>query len=227
MKQIFVPQAVVIDFDRTLGNVDAAVERLYNAAELCDIDVNHIREERIRFENDGGSFDPLQYIQSQLDQKSLEHFFEVYTAFEMPEIMYPDARDFLKKLDDTEIYYIVLTYGTNPTWQLLKVRTSGYTGPVSVVHQTDKGKAIIEHREESGVYRFIDSTNNIEFIANTVCLIDDKEIAFKTLPSDCTGFLIHRDGTKLKNPQAVLPEHITTISTLDLLYVDHGIVISD
>ncbi len=222
MKNIHINQAVIIDFDRTIGSVDAAMERLYLAAEGFFIDTKQIKEARLIVENDGGSFDPLRLIQEQLSDSDFEQYLNTYQSMEKPKIMYPDARLFLEELDKEEMYYIVLTYGTNPGWQILKARSAGYKGAIAVVNHTDKGQAIAEHKQADGTYHFMDETNQITFVANTVCLIDDKAAAFNGLPDDCSGFLVKRTDAVQKNQSNKFPETVSIIKSFAELKIKSG-----
>jgi hypothetical protein len=67
-----IPQVAALDWDRTLGDVDAAMQRLYIAAKAEGLDTEQIQAERERTENDGGSFDPLTFVKNSLGEESYD-----------------------------------------------------------------------------------------------------------------------------------------------------------
>lgn len=195
------PVGFVLDFDRTLGDVDAALTRFYNAASVLGIDIEAIKEARKLKENDGGSFNPLEHIPTVLIPQLEEQF----VAGDGPSILYSDVKPFLANLQDQGIPHHVVTYGDSK-WQELKLRASGYRGEATVIKDKDKG-AHISATYSEGVYK-------VGFKAKSTILIDDKADAFKSLPQDCKGYFIQRSGTKLKSQEGELPPHVTTIRSL-------------
>lgn len=214
------PELVVIDFDRTLGNVDASMERLYLASAAVGLDANVIKEARLSTENDGGSFDPYTFVQQTLSPEALETFNTHFITADGPSILYDDAEPFLKQLDLNAVPYHVLTYGVNPEWQRLKVAASGYKGSMTVMDHIDKGAYINEWKHENEL--FSPDEDGITLSAKTVSLIDDKAKAFTSLPGDCHGFLLQRAGEILPSQQGNIAPHVAVITSLEELIIKNG-----
>ncbi len=220
-----VHQAVALDLDRTLGSVKAAMARFYAAARFCGIPVEQIDEERREVESKGGTFEPLHSIEDKLTPELRHKFNYRFTTLKNPPILYDDAITFLNNLERNAMPFHLITYGVNPEWQRLKVEASGFRGGVTILDDSNKGREIagwssggkyelaLEGGAEKTVYR-----------ADTVCLIDDKAVAFNDLPQDCSGFLLQRGDELLASQQGSVPENVRTIHSLDELIVVNGVI---
>ena len=220
-----VPEALALDFDRTLGDVRAAMARLSQAAEECGINVDEIRAAQTRVEQDGGSFDPLSYVKRQLmpegaDEAAYLEFCNRFIAADEPPVLYEDAARFLYMLQFTDTPHVILTYGVNPEWQRLKLAAAGYPVGRNVMGQTDKGAAISSLRAADGKYHFYVGLNgDALYTADSMSLIDDKAAAFASLPDNSRGFLIQR-GEALPSQLGELLDRVVRIGSLDELTID-------
>ena len=220
-----VPQIVVIDFDRTLSDVKASVEHLYAVTKDFGIDEQTVEAARTQLEDDGGTFEPITYLKTQLSDEQMEAFYQQFLATKM-DSLFPDAQPFLQLLEENEIPFYVLTYGVSFKWQELKVGGSSYNGPMKVMDHSDKGAEIIKWKNADGKYVMPTSQlDKATWVADTICLIDDKASAFKSLPDDCTGYLIQRSETILPSQQGQTPEHVQLIKSFgDLTITDHKLL---
>lgn len=193
----------VLDFDRTIGDVDVALARLYSAVSMAGIDTKVIEEARIAAKNVGASFNPMEHVPHELHSQVSEHFL----ATEGPSLLYPDAKEFIDRLTQKEIPHEVVSTG-DTLWQALKIGASGYDGPITIIDNPYKGRYISESRTNSGIY-------DLGARARNIILIDDKADAFQGLPQDCKGYFIQRSEAKLKNQEGKLPPHVATIRSLN------------
>ena len=214
-KEIVVPQLVALDFDRTLGDTAAIMERFYVVAESLGVDLEAIKIAQKEIENDGGSFDPLTFVPEALQ----EQFKTNFLAIKEPPLLYADASELLEMLQQAPVPYHVITYGTNPKWQELKLLASGYQGSYTVLSHSRKGEEISGWKEASG--KFINVIDNIRYIADSVSLIDDKAVSFTALPVGCTGFLLKR-GEMRANQQGIIPQGVQLIESLRELSIVQG-----
>ncbi len=219
--EVRVPQLVALDFDRTLGDVTASMERFFLASGACGIKPESIIEAQRAIEADGGSFDPLPFIQKQLSQQQLETFYAQFLT-EGPPILYPDAKRLLDSLTQSGVPYHVLTYGVNHKWQELKLYASGYRGSYLVMSTTHKGREIAGWQKQGETFSLQDTQRNAKFVAPSVCLIDDKALSFQELPAGCTGYLLQRPGSSMRSQQGAVTSAIQVISSLNELYIEHG-----
>lgn len=219
--EVRVPQLVALDFDRTLGDVSASMERLYLAAKECGIEADSIIAAQKATEADGGSFDPLPFVQKQLTPQLIETFY-AYFLSDGPSILYPDAKRLLEKLAKSGVPHHVLTYGVNVKWQELKLYASGYRGSYLIMPTSDKGSEIEGWQNQGGQFRLYDQKKETMYLAPSVCLIDDKAVSFHALPDTCTGYLLQRPGGKLSSQQGEVSSSIQVISSLDELDIVQG-----
>lgn len=201
-----VPQIVVLDFDRMLASDEVSMERLYAVSVELNLDNKLIDDARVATENDGGSFEPLTIVEQLLgSQERFETFLERYRAISGYELLFPDAQPFLGRLDEAGVPHRVLTYGVSTLWQQLKIQGSGYSGPYDVMEHSDKGERIASWRNAAGKYEIVCENERTLYVADSVCLLDDKAKAFKSLPKDCTGFWVKRTEVLLPSQRGEVP----------------------
>jgi hypothetical protein len=220
---IEVPEAWVLDYDRTLGDVSAAMDRLLTVAGQYGIDTAEITAAQAQVEADGGSFDPLAFVETALSAEDFAAFSEDFVATEQPALLYSDAQRLLDRLSDNDIPIVVMTYGTNPQWQRLKLAASGYTGAVKIMDDTDKGRDMEDMRSADGTFDFAAGAagGRATLHAAKLGLVDDKRKSFAHLPADSDGYLIQR-GEQLPSQQGELPDRVKIIASLDELAIVNG-----
>jgi hypothetical protein len=219
-----VPQFVVIDFDRTMGNTNTIMSRLYGVAEAFGINTKSIFDKQEALEKQKRSFDPLPYIKEALgnDKARIEAFKEQFISATDPPIMYEDVQPFLKMLHQNNIQYGVLTYGVSKEWQEWKIAASSYTGRKLTIDHEDKGAEVGNWQTTTGVYEINDDEHDA-ILAATVCIIDDKKKAFKGLPENAVGFWLQRPDATDSSRSGELPQNreIEVIHSLEELTVNN------
>jgi hypothetical protein len=222
----YIPEVLVLDFDRMLGDVSACMERFYTAAELEGIDTERIAAVRKGIEDDGGSFEPLSYVKGQLDEDSYESFCRNFIFRQGPQILYPDAQRFLSILQYVDVPHVVMTYGVNPEWQQLKLKASGYAMGYTITDTPDKGASLMALRStnyngEPGTFNmYVAAHGRAKYRADTLTFIDDKASAFANFPKDTKykGFWLQR-GELLSSQAGDVPPNVSVIRSLDELMV--------
>jgi len=210
-------QGVIIDFDRTLGDANTSMDRLYLAAGPFGISVQDIREAQQLVENDGGSFNPLSIVENR--GADMEAFSKAFISLDGPPILYDDALPLIQNLDEHGMPYHVLTYGVSREWQELKLRASGYKGTATIIEHASKGEYMSRWLNEEGNFSIRDGMNTPLFQARSLCLVDDKAKAFSSLPPKSDGFLIQRGATQLKSQQGEVPASVRKITSLNQIRV--------
>lgn len=202
-----------------MSDVQKSVEHLYAVVKDFGIDALTIETARTQLEDDGGTFEPITYLQSVLSKEQMQEFYKKFLEVKM-DSLFSDTQPFLNLLKENHIPFYVLTYGVSYKWQELKVGGSSYTGPMKVMEHSDKGAEIKTWKNSEGKYVLpIQQNDSTEWIADTICLIDDKASAFKSLPDDCTGFLIQRNETLLPSQQGEIPNHVQLIKSFNELTI--------
>lgn len=226
MPTYHIPEVMVLDFDRMLGDVSACMQRFYTAADLEGIDTASIIAARKNIEDDGGSFEPLSYVKEQLNEDSYESFCRNFIFRQGPSILYPDAQRFLSILQYADVPHIVMTYGVNPEWQQLKLKASGYAMGYTITDTPDKGASVMALRSttdtgEPGSFNmYVAAHGRARYRADTLTFIDDKAAAFANFPQDAgyKGFWLQR-GELLSSQMGEVPPNVCVIQSLDELMV--------
>lgn len=211
-----VPQAIIIDFDRTLADVDIFMNQFYLTASHFGMNVEQIKSIQAHREKEGRTFHTWKFLESHLSQSTIKEFMNHLFSLSGSSFLYADASPFLKKLQQAGIPYHVLTYSVNPQWQALKIRASGYQGDVTIMDHTNKGIKISEWKDNNR-YVIPNKSSGQIVRAHSLCLIDDKAKSFASLPADCSGFLLQRSDRVLPSQQGVLMSNIQKIHSLDEL----------
>jgi phosphoglycolate phosphatase-like HAD superfamily hydrolase len=219
-----ISEAIVLDFDRTLGNYTACMQRLYDViGHFNGIDVDEIEMRKAAFERDGGSFDPLTPIKEVLNPEAYEAFCDEFVRAEGPSLLYEDSLRFLNVLEQAKIPHIILTYGSNFDWQRLKLAATGQKVGFSLMTHPDKALVVRGMRAEDDAFHFaVVAGNQANYRARTIALIDDKSVAFRGLPEDCGGFKVRRTE-ELPAQRGEVPDRVKIIASFDELTVnEHG-----
>jgi hypothetical protein len=196
------------------------MQRLYNAAAGYEgISAEQIAAQKVAREKIGKTFDPLSYIKDTLSEADYAVFCSEFVLADEPPVLYEDAERFLDLLQETDVPHIILTFGDNYEWQVLKLAAAGYPVGRGIMENSDKGGKIENLRSEDGKFHFRVHTGGVaRYHADSMILIDDKSIAFNSLPEDCTGFKVKR-GEELPNQQGPVPDRVETIESFDELTV--------
>lgn len=194
-KEVFKPSKIFIDLDRTLIDVDRAMERLYSILESMGLKPEAVKAKRTEIEAQKQSFEPISVIRDLFPSLDLNTLKTNYANYNQIDIMFSDSREFLQELDTLGIEYEILTYGSSPEWQKMKIDAIGYTGTYKVI--ADNNKTAI----------FANSQN--------IWLIDDKRECLQEMPDGCRGFWLIRDKDARDRIQNIdVPKNVKIVSSL-------------
>lgn len=202
---------VVLDLDRTLLNLAAAMNVFMNTCREMGLDADLAQqafEEKIAAKE---SFQALEFLRPQITESQMQHFKALYQeqARYCKDFVYPDAQKLLQQLQESDIDILLLTFGEHD-WQSLKIQAAELSHlPVSIVDTTEKGHIIS---------RWYDQANrqfNVPTMGQAyrrLIFVDDKPVSFRGFPErQSSGFIIDRTGSI--NPNNAI-ENITYIQSL-------------
>lgn len=226
------PQAFALDFDRTLARINGeqdgrpvgSMNRLLAVSAIYGIDAKVIHEAQSATEADGGTFEPVSYIASQLSSKEFADLHEEYVKNTDVPVLYEDAPPLLSRLQELRIPNLIMTYGVSAEWQRWKVEAGNVEQHAEIMSHSRKGPEIQSWQSRNGTYEFVGVTSNgrplAVFEAQAVTLVDDKAKSLHGLPKNCSGVLLSRPGEiKLASQMGDVPENARTVSSLDEVQV--------
>lgn len=199
----------VIDFDRTLIDVDEMMNLAEKACEGLGIDFPAIRREQERASEEAWSYSPLETIRK-AGEKNFGLFKERFLKAANPKkLVFADGAEYINKLDQAGRPYMIMTYAADVTWQKMKLEASGFSSVPHIITLSKlKGREISGWRLDDGTYK--PPLENIK-PADSIVLIDDRLRVFKDLPEDCTGYFINRPGKTYAD--ADIPPNVTEIAS--------------
>ena len=217
MTEYHTPEVLVLDFDRTLGDVDRIMNRVYESAAAIGLDPNPIRH--LRDQSEGKQpFAPLDYIRERVDSVRFKSFKDhfVHGTGKSGSILYPDAERFMQRLTAHNIPHTILTYGVDETWQSLKVMAAGYPVSYMVTSTQDKGPIIASFQGADGVFAMHDPREISLYKSDRLVFIDDKASAFDSFPQTegYHGLWLQRSSL-LDSQKGSVPANVSVISSLD------------
>lgn len=214
------PLAIALDFDSTLGDTNVCMERFSAAGSKFGLDIEAVTKARNEVEASGGSFSPLSWVQDTLSAQQFQQFREHFVQ-NGPPVLYPDTAPFLTRLKQLKIPSFVVTYGETH-WQELKIAASGLELPYFVMDRPEKGAFLAKFQDTAKSFAIPNhATGEPAYYAGSLILIDDKPVAFHELPTNCSGYLMHRKSLRRPQPE-VLPRGIRLIHSFDQLIPNIG-----
>jgi hypothetical protein len=219
-----VPQAVFLDFDRTMSSPAANMRHLHEslaaigAASFSD----DLHAEQQRVEAAHKSFDAYGYIAPRLDEAGKLADLQEQYATEGGNVLYDDVGEFVAQLDAGMVPYTVLTYGGRE-WQRLKLLGSGFLGAAVITPEQNKGK-VVEAFRMNDAYGFVSIVRKPSplYFTQEIVLIDDKRTSFTNWPGP--GYCIERPGETVQT-DVPMPPNVQRITGLDELRVHEGRVL--
>lgn len=238
--------AIWKDWDRTLGRVDPALNRLWTVAGHYGVDVERIQHEyatlrqRQKVSNDGGSYEPVSAIEAQILNiaarqraqgiKNSVRITDIATRYAAyvprsndEKLIYDDTPGLIQRINASGAPNYVKTYG-KPVWQKdFKIAGGGYNGYVETTDYPHKATEQHLYLSPGGTYDCYKVTNGrvtavIE--ANEAIGIDDKPMSLTGGPDNFTGYLLRRPEEEiLEVQQGDWPEELT-IRSLGQLVMD-------
>lgn len=182
----------ILDLDRTLIDVEKAMDIVLEICSFLNIDENELHIKRHQMEETGLGFSPLPVIKNIAPNK-LPAFKETFiTQAKKQGIKFSDSDEFIAKLESKALDKMILTYGEDKDWQTLKISGAGYLNiPHIIIDDRYKSKFVNKLSDESGNF-----TPNLPGLGTykSFVLIDDRERAFLNLPANGKGFLLDRAG---------------------------------
>lgn len=211
---VFYTEYLFLDYDRVLGNPNAAMERFYNAGIKAHVDdkiLDEIKESRIKTEEEGESFDPLGILSKKVNDDVKDRLVLEFLKPQEGQLLYPDGVLLLQRLRKNNFPHGILTYYVNKEWQGLKLKASGI-GNYIMVDDKKKGRYISSLQISPDAIK-IDVNARIR--AKYACLVDNNEVAFIDMPDNCRGLLLQRENGRLKSQKGNLPSGVSVIRSLN------------
>jgi hypothetical protein len=205
-----------IDFDRCITRGEAfallVMEVLDEMGIISYVELNEAKE---LVESSGGSFAMLTYLRDKgyLDSETEEKVaqeFRKRAAKDRLKYVAEDVDEFFAYLLSEQIPHAIISYGEN-SWQELKIEAAGLSDvPHQIVSHPRKSDELRSWMNAEGKYelpRIFGSQT-----ADEVVLIDDKAVAFQSLPPHVRGYWMrNKDGSLLPSQQGTVPESVTTV----------------
>jgi len=210
-----------IDFDRTLGDVNANFDLLANYLhEHGVMDKDELMAHRKAEEARGESFSVLGYLRRHhsdtLDYEKFARGYQIVAAEHPGSLLIPGALEFLQWLEESGRAYGVVSYG-NRDWQTLKIEASGLAAiPRIIVDTPRKSELFQSWQQPDGTFHLPRqlARGGSEIAAKTLVLIDDKLSAFDAMPPGERGYWL-RTWSQQKDVPAMLPEKIVMVDSFD------------
>ena len=197
----------IIDLDRTLVDVEKVMETARDSCEALGIGFNQIDRKYRELAAKEIPYSPLQDIKK---HTTLIEFNKKFIELSQNNrLLFDDSPEFIARLKSKKIDHIILTYGIDDEWQILKIEAAGLSS-IPVVIIKDRYKSRVINSWYSGG-RFKPDSSELATYDNCV-VVDDRIIAFDELPDNCRGYLLDRAG-KIRDP-AKLSDSIQLIRSL-------------
>lgn len=204
-----------IDFDRCLTKGEAFALLLMEVLdELGVVSYVELNEAKNLVESSGGTFQTLTYLRDRgyLDTETEEkaaRMFKEKAKVNRTKYVADDADEFFAYLLAEQIPHAIISYGEN-SYQELKIEAAGFT---DVPHQ------VVSHPRKSDELRSWLSDGRYKLprifggqTVEEIVLIDDKAVAFQSLPPHVRGYWMRSpDGSLIPSQQGTVPESVQTV----------------
>ncbi|MBM3210239.1 hypothetical protein FJZ39_02780 [Candidatus Saccharibacteria bacterium] len=173
----------VIDFDRTIAEVDSIMAAFYDTLSAQNIVEPHkIRSQldsaKQHIEASGGSFDVASFLDSTYSPQVTSALFELFSkSIPSNDIYTPGLHKFIKRLNEQGEDFVILSYG-DTRWQAAKIRHARIAAPYLVTASPHKIDILASWIEKSGAVVLPHELMPKKRQYNEIILIDDKIIAF-------------------------------------------------
>lgn len=199
----------IIDFDRTLSDVDKVMELVAQTCSELGIDYSGIQDAQQKAFMEGRSYSPLDTIERRGKDKYHSFIRKFVESADPAKLIFPDGKRYLDNLKAHDRQYMILTYASDAKWQEMKLKATGlYNAPHLITFNTHKSRDIAGWRNTDGKYA--PPVSGMKPAARII-FIDDRLRALQGLPQDCQGYFLDRTGSDL-HP---LPPNIAKIQNLD------------
>lgn len=206
----------VLDFDRCLGS-EALYTDAYIAAEQLDPSIrNGLYQVQMRVESEGGSFDIVSYLDV-LDETLRDEFLDMYERLthnhETERYRAAGATALIEYLQAAGIPFTIMTYG-GELWQEAKLKAARLDVlPHRIIQRKEKAK-IIDNWYDTQKRGFAITGENV--LADSVCLVDDKAVAFRGLHRKARGYYLHHNNSISRlSQQGIVPKRVVDVGSLE------------
>jgi hypothetical protein len=221
MTSIYTDTFFVLDFDRCIGDTDG-IQAVLEKVLLQETGIlpSLLSASRTQIESTGRTFDTIRHVQALLSEAgnpvSWEHLREALIAeASSADLLLPDARNLLRKLQDSNLAYGIITYGIEEAWQLTKLELTGLLDvPHLVTRIETKGELLSGWKQPDGSF-IVPPALSKDFVPKQVSkliFLDDKAKSFWSMPSGVEGVhIVAPGGNNLPSQQGELPSHVTDV----------------
>lgn len=214
----------VLDLDRTLVDTDKLYKVLETVLERdTPIKIDQLYTARAKIEVRGESFSVARHIRSLLEElRSEVTWQDVQAAFIhealRADMLEPYAKELLQVLDEKNLPYGIITYGTE-AWQLAKIEASGLDNvPHLVTRIKEKGLLLAGWQRADRLFIIPPAMTRdfIPLVVDSIIFLDDKAVSFKNIPVGVRGvFVTSPTGELLSSQRGALPVNVATVVGLD------------
>ena len=200
-----VSELVILDFDGTILNTEQfkAVQNEFWNTTLARETVEKLNEcVQAYRQGEAKVFSPNQQMSdSEWEQTKL------HAREHVPELLFPDATEFIKGIDADTMEAIILTFG-NEEFQKMKILASELSLPVIYTGNRNKAAEIASWWRD-GFY----VVNDGKF--SKIVLIDDRQHSFDDFGalSNARGFLLNREGSTQEIGAGDLPKNVKNVQS--------------
>lgn len=207
-----------LDFDRCLGGTPVLYDLFSSVIQELDIiSTTQLQDARHEIENTGGSFDVISYLyQHQLiDDAMYDRIVTIYCRRAHDDsrgMLEPGAAAFLERLQQASQSFGILSYG-DERWQRLKIAASGLASvDAMITPEKRKGRLIASwYSEHESAYIVPSTLVSPSAPFDTAILVDDKAVAFDSLPATARGYWLQIEQTLLPSQQGSVPGNVTVV----------------
>jgi hypothetical protein len=208
-----------LDMDRCTLRTQDGVDALLDNAQTFNVDpgvVSFIRDEQSRIEADGGTFDPLQYLQDALQPENFDTFCDYFVKSDT-DLAYADTQLLHSELRPADAHtapHFFNTYGVSILWQALKLPKTNIPAWAILMPHSDKTGYASQLRNPDGTINMlgIDEHGKPEAVYHMHSGIestDDKSKSLKNTHSGDRGNMLWRlDEKRLPSQGTEVPEGV-------------------
>lgn len=222
MSRQFVDKYWVLDLDRCLG-AETLYTDAYEAAGHVDSWLEQeLRHVQARVQAEGGSFDIVNYlgtVDGSIEADFLDAYQELTRSRGVERYRAVGATALLQHLhsEGENGRWMTMTYG-GEAWQTAKLEAAGLLDqPHRIIKIKEKAKVINGwYDSETEWFDVLDENIATE----TVCLVDDKAVAFRGLHRSATGYHVYDPANVQPSQQGRVPQRIIKVTSLEQI-VEH------
>jgi hypothetical protein len=212
----------VIDFDRTLGSVEANTKLLVRSVNDIVGDnllVGEMQKTIVELSDAGLAFDAYGYLLSRTSADTVDKVmerFEMLGQQSIENLREKGVSEFLEWMRATERSYCIMSYGS-PDWQTAKVRAAGLgDAPLIIVNSPDKVAIINSWQNSAGEYDVsVGFSRSRQF--KQIVLIDDKAKAFANIDTTIRGYHVAKEPLLLSQQGQVSPDVVRVMQINEII----------